>query len=276
VSLLVEGRPTTAARRRGSRARRAAIAFRRDPRIRRALTRTAGGHGHPGFCPICHRWTVFVALEDWLRDSYLCLRCWSLPRQRALIAVLDEVAPDWRRLRIHEFAPSGPASVRLRDAPGYTASHFWPDVPPGGERDGDRCEDLERLTFADASLELVVTQDVFEHVLDPGRAFSEIARVLRPGGRHVFTVPYRPGERTVVRARPAVDGIEYLEPPDFHGDPVDPAGALVVSEWGADLPGFVAAHGGLATTVHHRRDRRRGLDGPFLDVLVSRKPPDPT
>jgi SAM-dependent methyltransferase len=104
--------------------------------------------------------------------------------------VLNEVSPKWRERRIHESAPDGASSVRLAQVcTGYDASQYWPDVAPGATRDGVRCEDVTRLTFDDASLDLFVTQDVFEHALDAADGFAEIARVLRPGGLHVITDP---------------------------------------------------------------------------------------
>lgn len=39
-----------------------------------------------------------------------------------------------------------------------------------------------RLPFADASFDAVLSTDTFEHVMDLDLAFSEIARVLKPGG----------------------------------------------------------------------------------------------
>jgi SAM-dependent methyltransferase len=39
-----------------------------------------------------------------------------------------------------------------------------------------------RLPFPDASFDAVLSTDTFEHVMDLDLAFSEIARVLRPGG----------------------------------------------------------------------------------------------
>jgi SAM-dependent methyltransferase len=136
-----------------------------------------------------------------------------------------------------------------------------------------RAEDLEALTLASGSVDLVVTQDVFEHVLRPDVAFAEIARVLVPGGAHVFSVPLFPHPATVVRAIPAPDGgVVHLLEPDYHKDPVNPSGALVVREWSADIADYILRHSGLATTIHNLRDRRRGIDGDHRDILVSRKP----
>jgi SAM-dependent methyltransferase len=69
-------------------------------------------------------------------------------------------------------------------------SEFLGDGLPGGsERDGIRHEDAEQLSFADASVDLVVSCDVFEHVNQPRRAFGEVARVLRPRGHAILTFP---------------------------------------------------------------------------------------
>jgi SAM-dependent methyltransferase len=202
-----------------------------------------------GACPICGP-TIFVCTGSWLRDDLRCARCRSIPRERAVVCVLSEIAPGWRASRLHEFSPGGAASRFLASSGAYTASHF-PD------------EDLQALSFADESFDLVVTQDVMEHVVDPDRAFSEIARVLRPGGIHVFTVPLHPDPTNV---RVATDGT-LLAPAEYHADPAAPdQGTLVVREWGHDI----VDHCGLPTEIVHFDDARRGLRGEHLDVLVSR------
>lgn len=48
---------------------------------------------------------------------------------------------------------------------------------------------LEELPFADHSFDLVTCLDVVEHVPDDHRAFAELRRVTRPGGRLLVTVP---------------------------------------------------------------------------------------
>jgi SAM-dependent methyltransferase len=56
-----------------------------------------------------------------------------------------------------------------------------------------------RLPFADASFDLVVSEQVFEHVMDYEAAFRELRRVLRPQGLsiHVFPARWRPIENHV-------------------------------------------------------------------------------
>ncbi len=49
----------------------------------------------------------------------------------------------------------------------------------------------EELPFDDASFDLVTADNVLEHLDDPVRVFSEVARVLRPGGRFLAKTPNR-------------------------------------------------------------------------------------
>ena len=49
----------------------------------------------------------------------------------------------------------------------------------------------EHLPFAAASFDTVLSHEVLEHVRDDAAAMSEIARVLKPGGRAVIFVPNR-------------------------------------------------------------------------------------
>lgn len=57
------------------------------------------------------------------------------------------------------------------------------DVPPGIETHN---ADLAALPLPDASVDLIMSRSVFEHLTDPASVYREFARVLRPGGRIVF------------------------------------------------------------------------------------------
>jgi SAM-dependent methyltransferase len=246
-------------------------------RLRRVapLRAVLGAGFNSGECPICERGTIFVKGGSWLRDQYFCARCLSIPRFRALVRVLNARFPRWRELDIHESSPAGASSEKLaRECRGYVASHFFPDVAPGTTVGGYRSEDLERQTFADSSFDLVVTQDVFEHILEPRAAFAEVARTLRPGGAHVFTVPWYYWKPTLVRARREEGKVVHECPPDYHGNPIDARGSLVVTEWGFDLLDTIERSTGMRTTVEHIFDARQGICGEFGEVFVSEKASD--
>ena len=232
------------------------------------------GKANHGYCPICEKRTFFVRYHEWLRDNYRCMYCWSIPRQRAIVKYLSDNISDWSDLKIHESSPDGCASDYIANrASEYVGSHFYSDVSPGCFRDGFRSENLEAQTFADQEFDLVITQDVMEHVLDPARAFQEIERTLKPGGMHVFTVPVYGHEETRIRARHGQDGeIEYLAEPDYHGNPIDASGSLVTREWGRDIAEFIEDACGLKTELLPYNDVKFGLVAEFLEVLVTKKP----
>ena len=50
--------------------------------------------------------------------------------------------------------------------------------------------DGNRLPFANESFDTVLSVEVLEHVPDPNQMVAEFARVLRPGGRALVTVPF--------------------------------------------------------------------------------------
>ena len=209
---------------------------------------------HAGFCPACGHDTVFDVVDPWLRDGYLCRRCGSIPRERALAMVLRQLRPNLEELVIHESSPVWRGiSQHLRDScPHYIPSYCWPGEPLGAQVEGYRNEDLERLTFADASIDVHVTQDVLEHVFDLDRANQEIERTLRPGGVHVFTTPLVNGAQpTFRRARRNDRGeVEHLAPPAVHGNPIDESGSLVTFDFGFDLPRLIGQATQLTTTVY--------------------------
>jgi hypothetical protein len=226
-----------------------------------------------GYCTICEKPVVFVRMAEWLRDHYKCLSCGSIPRQRALVHVLETHFPNWRDRAIHESSPGGASSSKIkRECAGYTFSFFDPSVPLGTVKDGVRCENLERMTFHAGSFDLVITQDVFEHVLNPAPAFAEIARILKSGGAHIFTVPYYSWKATTIRAVASKEGIVLLHPPEYHHNPIDEHGSLVVTEWGKELVDVIRAESGLHTSIHSLPNTYLGIEGEFLEVFVSTKP----
>ncbi len=229
---------------------------------------------HTGYCPVCEKKTLFFKKGDWWRDHYHCARCLSIPRQRVLVHVMQQHFPDWRKLDIHESSPSGLTFEKFSsECQRYVPTQFFPEIRSGSVHQGFRCEDLARQTFADESFDIVITQDVLEHLLEPMASLKEICRTLKPGGVHLFTVPWYSWQDTKVRVRKRGDEIEYLEEPDYHDNPVDEKGSLVVTEWGRDLVDTIYSCTGMTTTVVHIHDKHIGAEAKFIEVFLSRKLP---
>lgn len=234
-----------------------------------------------GFCPICEADTTFRAYGEYLRSTYLCERCGSVPRQRALMHAISRCYSNWRNLKIHESSPSDVAISRKikSESAAYTATQFEPSRPAGVMVDGLwQNENLEAQTFADHSFDLVITQDVFEHVFHPHIAIREIARTLRPGGAHIATTPLVKGVKPSDRRARILEGgqIEHIRPAKFHQSPIDPAGSLVTVDWGYDIATYFDAHApSLCTTIFMIQNRDLGILGDLTEVLVSVKAPPP-
>jgi SAM-dependent methyltransferase len=189
---------------------------------------------------------------------------------------IETYFPGWRSLTIHESSPGNRgASRRLsEECSQYIPSQFFPDHKLGTMVGKFRCENLEALTFADNSIDLHVTQDVLEHVFHPSKVFSEIARTLRPGGAHIFTVPmvnkYKPSK---LRARVGDDGqILHLEPPVYHVNPISDQGSLVTLNWGFDICRHIFESCGLFTHLVCIDDLSKGIRAEYIEVLVTVKP----
>jgi SAM-dependent methyltransferase len=71
----------------------------------------------------------------------------------------------------------------------YIAAGFNPSGSYG-RYSCDVHQDIQAMSFDDASFDAVICLEVLEHVPDPFRAVNEIKRVLRPRGRLFLTVPF--------------------------------------------------------------------------------------
>ena len=226
-----------------------------------------------GFCHCCRTNVNFTIQGEWLRDQYLCKNCGSLPRQRHLQYILDEIRPDWSALAVHESSPSN--NYIAQYCTNYSSSQYLPEIRPGSyTEDGMRSEDLENLSLESDSIDIFITQDVFEHLFSPERAASEIARVLTPGGIHIFTAPrYKGVTRSHELATRLDDGtIKLLHPPEYHGSPIGDGKSLVTWRFGDDFEFLLSQWSSLPVTTYLTRDWSLGIYADFNEVFVMKKP----
>lgn len=175
----------------------------------------------------------------------------SKPGEPFLASHLEMLEP----LHIYELQAQGALHSQLVKLPHYVCSEFLPGIPPGQRNTGGvLCQDASNLTFEDGLFDIVISQDVLEHMEDPWQGFAEIQRVLRPGGRHIFTVPLHEGRKTRTRFERDPSGkLREILPRVCHKDPLNPQGALVFWDYGDDLPDLLALRGITARKALHAK-----------------------
>lgn len=156
----------------------------------------------------------------------------------SVASVLRQVVPALAASHVYEMSARGALFRWLQIHAGeLTCSEFLDDVAPGQFQNGVQCQDVRRLTYADSSFDVCTSTEVFEHVPDDIKGFAEIERVLKPGGKFVFTVPLGAANETVERAQLDANGeLERLLPDEYHGDPVRGGGpVLAFRNYGRDI-----------------------------------------
>ena len=127
------------------------------------------------------------ALEDWY--------WWFVARRAAAIRFLGAYAPKVTPLHVLEVGCGTGGMLRdlgaLPDveAVGVDVSLQALRLCQAPHARGLVLASAERLPFSDCRFHAVTALDVIEHVTDDGAAAREIARVLRPGGVAIVTVP---------------------------------------------------------------------------------------
>jgi SAM-dependent methyltransferase len=214
-------------------------------RLRRAVSQASLGRLalRPARCPFCGP-SLLLRWADH-EHAIRCLRCGGCAVHLSLGAVLRQFRPTLAGLRVLELSSRGALVQHLRRrAADVTLCEFFDGVPPGGTCDGIRCEDVQRLTFADASFDIVTHTDVFEHVENDATGFRELRRILAPDGLTIFSVPLAPEGLTRERVR-RIDGeLRYLLPPEYHDDRLRGPGAVLSwRDYGGDIVARLLAAG---------------------------------
>ena len=174
------------------------------------------------------------------RESLMARGC--LSRHRALLLVLQQLYGDLTALQEQRVylveAVTGFALWMRHHLSQLTTSEFF-DGGQTPEHDDIDHQDLCQLTYASDSFDLVIANELFEHVYDLPTALTEIMRVLRPGGRLLATFPMAFGQRdSIIKARWNARNreAEVIGEADYHGDPIRPElGSLVYQIPGWDV-----------------------------------------
>ena len=95
-------------------------------------------------------------------------------------------------------------------------SEYFEGKGSGEIVDGILNQDVQETSFSDSSLDLITSNQVFEHVPDDMKGFAECFRVLRPGGALLFTVPLYDIPATEKLAQIRDGELIYFTKPEYH------------------------------------------------------------
>jgi SAM-dependent methyltransferase len=200
-----------------------------------------------GYCCVCQKRNPLRVDLLWSdgkhpnwRERLVCCSCGLNNRIRASWHFLELIAQPSRDSKIYITEQATPLFSLLRERfDGVIGSEFLGAISAKGKLNdkGIRHEDITDLTFPTGLLDCVLSFDVLEHVPDFAKAFSELARVLRPGGHLIATFPFDAAAAgTRIRASISdVGTIIHHEPPEYHGDPLSDDGCLCFQVFGWDL-----------------------------------------
>lgn len=199
---------------------------------------------------LIEQWGLSPQWAAWFdqREGHLCPHCGSSLRAQQLAEVIIEtinsnvgtrainlaqlcILQRPQELHVAEINSAGTLHQFLDKLPHLCYSEFGssnPQVPS---------EDLANLSYEDSTFDYVITSETLEHVPDVDLALREIHRVLKPNGKHIFTVPMVE-EQPQTRQRASIQEgqlVCYL-PKSYHGSPAEGKDDyLVFSEFGSDF-----------------------------------------
>ena len=183
--------------------------------------------------------TEFGWHPNW-REQLTCPGCRMNSRMRLIARLLQQYLQNKKNQRIYFMEQTTPIMTwvkkHLSDHHITGSEYLGPQYEGGTVIDGIRHENIENLSFDDGQFDFIVSNDVFEHVPNPGKAFSECARVLKKNGIMLATIPFNlNAENSVTRARINNNRVEHLLPPEYHGNPISEEGSLVFTDFGWDM-----------------------------------------
>ena len=229
-------------------------------------------------CCVCGRLTLIYVKEENLRESCFCIKCKSKNRQRQLAYVCCQTVAsavgrrlsslrDFARLDnffVYNTESHGALHNYLAKMENYICSEYFGNSHKSGDIvNGIMHQDLTNLSLSDESVDLVISSDVLEHIPNPYKAHEQLYRILRKGGRHVFTVPFNQTE-SFDEDRATIDNngnTSFLKEPIYHVDPLRAEGALVYKIFSREML-FKLQKIGFRTNLYH-------LYKPFYGIFGS-------
>jgi len=207
-----------------------------------------------GYCKVCDKATKFKIILDKdmntnLRESLVCEYCKLSNRKRFMLSFLKEFASKSNsklNVFMYEQVTELFKSAQNMKNINLVGSEFLGYDKKSGEIiENIRNEDAMNLSFKRNSFDVLISNDVYEHIPNITKVLSEAYRVLKNSGKLLISIPFF-GENVKTKRRATFDEgkIKYLQQPIYHENPIaEKEGSLVFYEYGWDFLDFLKSAG---------------------------------
>jgi SAM-dependent methyltransferase len=211
-----------------------------------------------GYCECCKKPTKFFIDRNKpncdtpnFREGLICKTCGLNNRQRFMAKyIVDIVMKGHDRIKTiycYERLTNifSYLQITLNDVELIGSEFLGYDKKPGAKYinikhlQKVRHENALVLSFDNQSIDLIVSNDVFEHIPDIHKALKEAYRSLKEDGILLFSIPFNViEEKSHLRATLKGSEIVHLKPEQYHGNPLSSKGSLVFYDFGWDILTF--------------------------------------
>ena len=167
-------------------------------------------------------------VPNW-RERLVCPNCGCNNRQRFIIRTVFENYRLGMNVLLYEQVSSVFQRIKEEIPTVEGFEYFGEGFVSGAVYDHVIYQNICDMTYPDESFDLVISNDVFEHVYDYERAFREACRVLKKRGKLIFTVPFNANNsKTELRTVSDEVKISYFLESVFHDKLVEKRPPLLV------------------------------------------------
>lgn len=208
---------------------------RRNEFERKLIPENQNEFTYNAYCIVCNHivplhvdfWNAYQnngnKIPNW-RERLVCPICGLNNRMRLTYHLIQELFPDFNKLTVYTTEQTTVLFQLLKklNSQIFGSEFLGCEIARGEILNGIRNEDFTQLSFNDKQFDLIISLEVLEHIPDYKKALMESFRVLKKGGKFLFTVPFNRNMRNnLVRAELNNDGtINHILPPEYHGDPL--------------------------------------------------------
>ena len=207
-----------------------------------------------GYCKVCNKATKFKIILNQnnktnLRESLVCEYCNLSNRKRFMLSFLNEFANKSNsKLNVFMYEQVTQVFKRSQNVKNINlvGSEFLGyDKKPGQIIENIRNEDAMNLSSENNSFEVLISNDVYEHIPNINKALSEAYRVLKNSGTLLISIPFDGAKVKTTRRATLEEGkIKHLQDPIYHENPIaKKEGSLVFYEYGWDFLDFLKTAG---------------------------------